>query len=284
MTSKLRHFCLVVILFLLSVILVASNCTPASSNRVKVVTSTSLLAYIAEQVGGDKVKVTNLIPPVQHPGNFNIRPGDIETLAAGKLFLIHGWPGEGYVEKLVASANNPDLTVYKASVNGNWMMPPVQSEATGKVAIALIEVDGQNAASYKNNSEKYRQKIAAKETEIKIKLTKADIEKVKVIASARQADFLGWAGFKVVATYAGPNTLNPQVVKDLVDKGKQEKVILVIDNLQDGKDAGKGIAEELGAIQLNLSNFPGGFENTNTWEKAIDYNITLLLEALTRRK
>jgi zinc transport system substrate-binding protein len=56
----------------------------------------------------------------------------------------------------------------------------------------------------------------------------------------------------------------------------------VIDNLQDGKDAGRGIAEDIGATQINLSNFPGGFENTETWEKAIDRNVDLLLKAIGR--
>jgi hypothetical protein len=31
-----------------------------------------------------------------------------------------------------------------------------------------------------------------------------------------------------------------------------------------------------------LSNFPGGFDNTETWEKAIDYNVELLLAAISR--
>jgi hypothetical protein len=37
----------------------------------------------------------------------------------------------------------------------------------------------------------------------------------------------------------------------------------------------------LGAKNLNLSNFPGGFDNTETWEKAIDHNVDILLNALT---
>ena len=270
------------LLFSLAFTSLLGGCTPTATSKLKVVTSTSLLAYITQQVGGDRVEVTNLIPPTQHPGNFNVRPGDIETLAKTNLFLLHGWPGEGYADKFVAAANNHNLTVVKASIDGNWMIPSIQAAATDKVADALSQIDGKNASAYRKSAELYKQRISTKEADIKNKLQKAQVSQVNVIASQRQADFLQWAGLNVVASYAGPNALNPQMVKELVDKGKAAKVALVIDNLQDGKDAGKGIAEELGAKQVNLSSFPGGLENTETWEKAIDLNIELILKAIAR--
>ena len=176
----------------------------------------------------------------------------------------------------------PNLTVIKASVDGNWMIPSLQATAADKVAAALSQVDSKNASAYNKSAEQYKQRISNKEAEIKNKLQKANVAQVNVIASQRQADFLTWAGFNVVANYAGPNALNPQTVKELVDKGKAAKVTLIIDNLQDGKDAGRAIAEELGAKQINLSNFPGGYPNTETWEKAIDKNIELLLGAIAK--
>lgn len=264
----------------LIVITLLSGCGKTNEAKSKVVTSTSLMAYIVQQVGGDLVEVVNLVPPNQHPGNFDVKPGDIQTLASASLFLLHGWPGESYADKLIASANNPNLTVIKASVDGNWMIPSVQLAATDKVASVLSEVDSQNASAYQKSAEKYKQRIQAKETDIKARLTKANVSQVNVIASFRQADFLQWAGFNVVATFVSPQSLTPQVVQDLVDKGRAAKVSLVINNLQDGQDAGKAMAEELGAKNLNLSNFPGGFSNTETWEKAIDYNVTILINAI----
>ena len=62
----------------------------------------------------------------------------------------------------------------------------------------------------RKSAEAYKKKIQAKETDIKARLTKANVSTVKVIASARQADFLQWAGFKVVATFASPQALTPQ--------------------------------------------------------------------------
>ena len=38
--------------------------------------------------------------------------------------------------------------------------------------------------------------------------------------------------------------------------GKDRHAMLVVDNLQSGPDAGKGVAETLGAPHVTLSNFP----------------------------
>jgi ABC-type Zn uptake system ZnuABC Zn-binding protein ZnuA len=259
-----------------------SGCSSESSVKLKVVTSTSLMEYIVKQVGGGHVEVTNLVPPSQHPGNFDVKPGDIQNLSSADLFLLHGWPGEGYADKLIISASNPNLKVVKVGVNGNWMIPTVQVAAADKVLSALIEVDSKHASAYQKAAEAYKKKIEAKETNIKNKLAQVNVAAVQVIASTRQADFLQWAGFQVAGTFANAQALSPQVIKELVDKGKAAGVILVINNLQDGKDAGKVIADELGVKNLNLSNFPGGFDDTETWEKAIDYNVDILLDGIKK--
>lgn len=272
------------ILFTLLALLLAASCfagcTTTDKDMIRVVTSTSLMEYIVKQVGGGYVEAINLVPPNQHPGNFDVKPADIEKLSTATLFLLHGWPGETYVDKLVSSANNPGLLVIKATTDGNWMIPSVQSAAVDKVVSALSEVDPGNATAYQKAAERYKQRIQTKEAEIKKRLESGNVSKINVIASFRQADFLTWAGFHMVATFTTAQSLTPQVVKDLVDKGKAGGVTLVVNNIQDGQDAGKGIAEELGAKNLNLSNFPGGFSNTESWEKAIDYNVTLLLNAV----
>jgi zinc transport system substrate-binding protein len=262
--------------------LIITGCSSGSTSKLKVVTSTSLMEYIVKQVGGDRVDVTNLVPPNQHPGNFDVKPGDIQTLSTANVFLLHGWPGEGYADKLISSTNNPNLKVVKANVDGNWMIPSVQLTATDKVMSILSETDSKNASAYQKSAEAYKKTIQATETNIKDRLTKSNVYTVKVIASARQADFLQWAGFNVVGTFANPQALTPQVVKDLIDKSKTAGVTLVINNLQDGQDAGKAIAQDLGAKNLNLSNFPGGLSNTETWEKAINTNVDILVNAMAK--
>ncbi len=173
--KKLRSFIIGILVISIVLVSVLTGCSPVDTSKLKVVTSTSLLAYIAQQVGDDRVDVINLIPPTQHPGDFNVKPSDIEKLASASLFLLHGWPGEGYADKMIASAGNSNLTVFKANVSGNWMIPSVQLAATDKVANALSQVDSKSESAYNKSAEEYKQRIAAKEAEIKAKLAKTNV-------------------------------------------------------------------------------------------------------------
>jgi zinc transport system substrate-binding protein len=97
-----------------------------------------------------------------------------------------------------------------------------------------------------------------------------------------QEGFVKWAGFDVVATYGRPEDLSPAQMDELVTEAKDADVALVIDNLQSSAAAtGATMAQDIGAVEVTISNFPGGFDNTETWEKAIDKNVDLLLAALT---
>ncbi len=258
------------------------GCSTESSSKLKVVTSTSLLAQIVERVGGDKVDVVNVIPPAQCPGHFDVKPDDIKKLADADVFLMHGWQGEKFTEDLIASADNPDLSVHRIDVKGNWMTPQTQSQAIDLIAGIINQADAESSADFQKNAESFKASVNAKGAEMADKLAGANVSEINVMCAEQQAGFVQWAGFNIVATYGRPDSLTPQVVKELVDKGREGKVTLIIDNVQSGQDAGAGIAEELGSTRVILSNFPGCYENTETWEKTIEYNVALLLAAIGR--
>ena len=274
------------LVLVLAVASLVSGCSPAGTTKLKVVTSTSLIAQIVERVGGDRVDVINIIPPAQCPGHFDVKPGVIQKLADADLFILHGWQGEKFSQDLIASANNPDLTVVKLDIpsnpQSNWMTPSVQQAAADKITSALAQVDAENSSYYQKSATEYRDTISKKGIEIKARLAQENLFAVNVMCNEQLAAFVSWTGLNIVATYGRPDSLTPKVLKELVDKGMEANVTLIIDNMQSGQDAGVGIAEELDSTRIILSNFPGGYENTETWEKAIDYNIELILSALSR--
>jgi zinc transport system substrate-binding protein len=298
--KKTYSFVITILVLSLITTSLLGSCSPATTSKLKVVTSTSMMAQMVERVGGDMVEVVNIVPPAQCPGHFDIKPSDIQKLADADLFLLHGWQGETFAQELIASANNPDLTVITIAVKGKlmtppaqlgvtetltsdyWMTPPVQLEAAEMVTAALCQVDTENSDGYQESAAEFKANIKTKGTEIKAKLARAKPSSINVMCSDQLLGFIQWIGLNIVASYGRPDSLTLQVIKELMDKGREAKVTLIIDNLQSGQNAGAGIAEELGCKRIILSNFPGGFDNTETWEKAIDRNIELLLEKIAQ--
>ena len=267
------------VILLLGILMTFLSCAQPSAD---IMAGSSLIANIIEDLADDKVETHTLIPPGVCPGHYDIKPGDIVALANSKAFFIHSWQ-ENYenVTGLIEAAENPDLTVTVINVTGNWMVPAVQAEAVDNIAQALGEIDPENAAYYQGKAAERAQAILAKGEDVEDRLLGAGLGEVKVICADMQKGFVEWAGFDVVAIYGRPEDLSVADVEQLVTEAKDAGVALVIDNLQSGATAAsETMAQDIGAIQVTISNFPGGFENTETWEKAIDKNVDLLLEAL----
>ncbi len=247
-----------------------------------IVAGSSLITNIIEDVADGKLEPRTLIPPGVCPGHYDIKPSDIVALANSKALFIHDYQ-ENFknIAGLIEAAENPDLIVMVIDVIDKWMTPPVQAEAVDKIAQALGEIDQENAAYYQGKAAERAQAILAKGEEVENRLLEAGVDEVKVICADMQEGFVKWAGFDIVAIYGRPEDLSLLQMEELVAEAQEAGVALVIDNLQSGATAASAaMAQDIGAIQVTISHFPGGFENAETWEKAIDKNVDLLLEAL----
>ncbi len=262
--------------------LTLAGCRQPAENTGKpnIVTSTALISQITERVAGDAVTVVNIIPPAQCPGHFDVTPGDIQKLANADLFFYHNWQGEQFSEELIASAANPGLKAVKLGIEGNWLVPAVQKEATDAITAELVQLDTTHGAAWQQAADNYKNIVTDKEAEVRARLAGSGLSQVKILCADQQAGFVGWLGLDVAGIFPRPESLTPQMIKDSIDQGRSAGVTLVIDNLQSGADAGKGIAEELGCKRIIISNFPGGLPDTETWEKAVDKNIDMILEAV----
>ena len=189
-----------------------------------------------------------------------------------------------FSQELIDSANNRDLTVAKVDVkvgeNDNWMTPPVQLAATDRITAILCQADERNSSAYQQSAAELKDIIEATGADIEARLAAENLSSVNVMCAEMLKGFIQWTGLNIVATYDRNAPDIPQVVKELVDRGRAEKVVLIIDNLQSGQDAGAGMAADIGCERIVLSNFPGGFDNTETWEKAIYRNVELILGIL----
>jgi zinc transport system substrate-binding protein len=263
---------------LVTVLVLAQHAQPS----VDIMAGSSLIANIIQDVAGDKLETRTLIPPGLCPGHYDVKPSDIVALANSTALFIHDYQQNFQnIVGAIEAAENSDLVITVLNVTGNWMVPAVQAEAVDKIAQALGEIDPENAAYYQQRAADREQAILAHGQEVENTLQEAGVEGVKVICAEMQQGFVNWAGFNITATYGRPEDLSSLDVNQLITEAKDTGVALIIDNLQSGSTMlGASIEQDVEAIPVTISNFPGGLENTETWEKAIDKNVDLLLEAL----
>jgi zinc transport system substrate-binding protein len=272
----------VVILVLVGIVVAVLVRAQHAQPSTDIMAGSSLIGNIIQDVAGDKMEARTLIPPGVCPGHYDVKPSDIEALANSKALFIHDYQEYfSNINDAVAAADNPSLNITVLNVTGNWMVPAVQAEAVDRIAQALGEIDPENAAYYQQRAADREQAILDHGDDVENELQDGGVEGVNVLCAEMQQGFVNWAGFNITATFGRPEDLSSADVNQLVTEANQAGVVLIIDNLQSGSATlGAAIEQDVDAIPVTISNFPGGLENTETWEKAIDKNVDLLLEAL----
>jgi zinc transport system substrate-binding protein len=63
-------------------------------------------------------------------------------------------------------------------------------------------------------------------------------------------------GFTVIAQYGRQESISARELVRLLETGRSQEAVMVVDNYQSGPDVGKGIAASLGIPHVVLTNFP----------------------------
>jgi zinc/manganese transport system substrate-binding protein len=87
----------------------------AAEKAFKVVTTFLPITLFTRAVAGDCATVTALIPPNLGPHDFQAKPGDLTALRQAGVLVKNGLEMESFLDKLVASAENPQLVVIDSS-------------------------------------------------------------------------------------------------------------------------------------------------------------------------
>ncbi len=134
----------------------------STKNKIKVTASFYPLAFLAEQIGGNKVIVTNLTPPGAEPHDFEPGTRDIAQLANQDLILLNGGGLEGYVDKLKENIDSKKTILMLAGqpFMSNlkdphvWLDPVLYKKEAKVITETLIKIDPANSEFYKENAQK----------------------------------------------------------------------------------------------------------------------------------
>ena len=104
----------------------------AADKPFKVVTTFLPITLFTRAVAGDCATVTPLIPPNLGPHDFQAKPGDLTALRQARVLVKNGLEMEGFLDKLVASAGNPQLKVIDSSRGVTTLETEDHGDAHGK--------------------------------------------------------------------------------------------------------------------------------------------------------
>ncbi|MCP4645167.1 MAG: zinc ABC transporter substrate-binding protein [bacterium] len=266
---------------LLSTVLLALVVCACGGPREDVVAGSALMAAAVTDVAGGDLTMRTLIPAGMCPGHYDIRPSDVEAVARCRATLIHPWQRQmPNVRAALDGAKVTDDCVTVVEVDGNWMVPVNYEKALVEVARVLARIEPGNGMDYAQRAAERAEGVMDFAESLALRSRDGGAAECRVLCNAQQALLVEWAGFDVVATFGRAEDLSVADVQGLVARAKEAEVVVVIDNLQSGDTrTGEAIAREIGCGHVVLSNFPGAFDDTETWEKALERNVDLLLEA-----
>lgn len=89
--------------------------TADNSGQLLIYTSIYPLYDFVQKIAGDKAKVVNLVPAGAESHDFEPTPKDIIELSKADLFVYNGGGFETWIEKIIDSVNNTDMTILNAT-------------------------------------------------------------------------------------------------------------------------------------------------------------------------
>jgi ABC-type Zn uptake system ZnuABC Zn-binding protein ZnuA len=268
-----------VVLLILGVVLIGSGLgllkVGHAQEKPVVVATTEILGDFVRKIAEDRVDLVVLIPGGMCPAHYDIRPSDVAAVARAALVLHHGF--EPWMENLVKSSGSKVLVV---KTGDDWNVPPNAVQQVGIVQEALAKILPKESAVLQQNAVAFQRRIEELAGRLLGRAQQLNVQEAKVISQAFQAKFVSWLGFNVVGTYPPPERVSAQLFLQLVQLGREQKVALVVDNLQSGVGLGARLAFEIGAVHVVLTNFPGAVPNTRDYLEVIAHNGAQMFDAL----
>ena len=243
-----------------------------------IVAGTELIADIARDLLGGNARILTLVPASSCPGHHDVRAPDIVFISKADAIILHEWQrGQKPLADAIKAAGATATPLF-ASPIPSWLVPEHQAAASRNIAALFSAMPGVDPKHVEDKLKQRLERIAG---------TVAACEKAlepyagfPVMVSLMQADFAQRLGMRVVADYGSAEDIAPMRLMRLVEQGKKAGVLVVIDNMQSGAEAGLSLAGEIGAAHVAFSNFPLFVPEVPDYETLWRYNCTMLLTAL----
>ncbi|BCH20884.1 metal ABC transporter substrate-binding protein [Mesorhizobium sp. L-8-3] len=245
--------------------LAACSGEASKSEKLKVVTTFTIIADMARNVAGDAADVESITKPNAEIHNYQPTPGDLIRAQDAGLILWNGLNLEQWFQKffqnlkdvpgVVVSEGVQPIGIAEGPYTGKpnphaWMSPEAALTYVENIRKALVEHDPENAATYDRNAAAYAEKIKATVEPIRARLSAIPAERRWLVSSEGAFSYLAH-DFGLKELYLWPINADqqgtPQQVRKVIDVVRANNIPAVFSESTISPDPAKQVARETGA-------------------------------------
>jgi ABC-type Zn uptake system ZnuABC Zn-binding protein ZnuA len=280
-------------------------CSPAAGAaapiRLPVVTSTTVLADLVANVGGDRTQVSPLAPAGTDAHTFQPTPASMTALAKARLVIFNGAGLEEWWSKTVKSAGLRDIPVIELSrglttltlpgVSAGepdphvWLDPILAQTYVERIRDALTRVDPAGGNEYTARAKAYEAKLAELDAWIRAEVEKVPPARRKIVTFhdafqyfARRYGF-SVKGFVVASPGKEPSA---KVLSELARRIKQEGIPAVFAEADFNPKLLQVLARDAG-VKIVTDLYDGSLTSgppADTYLALMRHNVTMMVSAL----
>lgn len=255
--SRLIWVCSAAIALVLLLPACGSSQPARSLNTLAVVTTTALLADLVNNVGGDLVEVTALVPPGADVHSFQSTPADSVAISQAGLIVSNGGELDGFLDPLIQGSQSEDAVRVVAAApllaSGEtdphfWQNPVFTVTYVEGIRDGLIAADPQNTATYRANFDSYKDALTKLDFDIASTLNSVEASRRQLItfhdAFGHFATRYGWEVTAFVASDGGE--VSPGRVVEILEQVREQGIPAVFAEPQFRSDVLENAAKDAG--------------------------------------
>lgn len=228
---------------ILSLFLVSCKDTKTENSKFQIVTTTSMITDLAQNIGGEKVEIQGLMGAGVDPHLYKASEGDVSKLSGADMILYGGLHLEGKLvevfEKMqkqnintiaVSDALDKNTLIGSTHFASNydphiWFDVQNWIKITQFVADKLSEAQPENKTYFQNNAKAYLIKLQALDAEIRAEIETLPVDKRRLVTAHDAFSYFGRAYQFDVVGLQGLSTATEAGVQDV-----QKSAAYIIDH------------------------------------------------------
>lgn len=258
-----------------------------------VLADTTFMADIAQNIAGDRLDVSAILPAGADPHSFQPTPQDAKRIAESSAVIVNAAGLVPQLDDLIKAAGSDDLMLIEAAEGlpgvsedpHTWLDPLLVVEYAKNIAEGLAVLDPAGAAEYQANAEDYSQVLMQLDAWIRARVETVSPERRLLVTNHESLRYFAERyGFRIVGTVfpttSGEGSPSAQQLAALVEAIKTSGAPAIF--LETGSNAALAtqIARETGAEVVADLQVASLGDNAPSYVDMMRWNVDRIVGAL----